>query len=62
MRKIKIGMMVLGCLLAVSCGNLGTMMSGQGVTNAIASVIGLDKVKAQSLIGEWYNRTPSTLR
>ena len=58
MRKIKIGMMVLGCLLAVSCGNLGTMMSGQGVTNAIASVIGLDKVKAQSLIGEWYYSGP----
>lgn len=53
MKKIKIGMMVLGCLLAVSCGNLGSMMSGQGVTNAIASVIGLNKVKPQELIGTW---------
>ena len=58
MKKIKIGIMALGCLIVVSCGNLGAMMSGQGVTNAIASVIGLDKVKAQNLIGEWYYSNP----
>ena len=56
MKKIKIGMAVLSCLLIVSCGNLGAMMSGEGVTNAITSVIGLDKVSAQNLIGTWnYN-------
>lgn len=53
MKKIKIGMAALMCLMLVSCGNLGAMMSGEGVTNAITSVIGLDKVSAQGLIGIW---------
>ena len=56
MKKIKIGMAILSCLLLVSCGNLGSMMSGTGVINAVSSVIGLDKVRAQNLIGAWtYN-------
>ena len=56
MRKTKIGIMALACLLLLSCGNLGALMSGEGVANAITSVIGLDKVKAQNLIATWkYN-------
>ena len=53
MKKIKIGMTILWCLLLFSCGNLGSMMSGTGVINAVSSVIGLDKVRAQDLIGAW---------
>ena len=53
MKKIKIGMTILSCLLLFSCGNLGSLMSGTGVINAVSSVIGLDKVKAQDLIGAW---------
>ena len=53
MKKIKITLVVLSCILMMSCGNLGSMMSGAGVSNAISSVIGLDKVKAANLIGAW---------
>ena len=53
MRKTKIGIMALSCLLLVSCGNLGALMSGEGVANAITSVIGLNKVKPQELLGTW---------
>ena len=53
MKRIKIGMTILCCLLLFSCGNLGSMMSGTGVINAVSSVIGLDKVRAQDLIGAW---------
>jgi hypothetical protein len=53
MKKIRIGIAVLGCILMMSCGNLGALMSGQGVSNAISSVIGLDKIKAQNLVGTW---------
>ncbi|MBQ9215629.1 MAG: DUF4923 family protein [Prevotella sp.] len=57
MKRIRIGMTILGCLLLVSCGNLGSMMSGTGVINAVSSVIGLDKVRTQDLIGTWnYSR------
>ena len=53
MKKIKIALVVLSCILVMSCGNLGSMMSGTGISNAISSVIGLDKVKAGNLIGAW---------
>ena len=53
MKKIKITLVVLSCILMMSCGNLGSMMSGAGVSNAISIVIGLDKVKAANLIGAW---------
>ncbi len=53
MRKTKIGIMALACLLLVSCGNLGALMSGEGVANAITSVIGLNKVRPQELLGTW---------
>jgi hypothetical protein len=53
MRKTKIGIMALACLLLLSCGNLGALMSGEGVANAITSVIGLNKVRPQELLGTW---------
>ena len=44
-------MLALTCLLMVSCGNMGQVMSamtnGTGIANAVKSVIGLDKLKAQ---------------
>ena len=62
MKKIKIGMMALACIALVSCGNLGQVMNamanGGGIVNAVTSVIGLDKVKAQSLIGAWQYKGP----
>ena len=53
MNKIKISLLVLTTVFLVNCGNLGSMMTGTGVVNAISSVIGLDKVRAQNLIGNW---------
>ena len=62
MKKIKIGMLALASLVMVSCGNMGQVMSamtnGTGLGNAIKSVIGLDKVKAQQLIGDWKYKGP----
>ena len=37
---------------------LSAMTNGTGVVNAISSVIGLDKVKAQNLIGSWKYSAP----
>ena len=62
MKKIKIAMVCLTCLVLVSCGNmgqvLGAMTNGTGIVNAIKSVIGLDKVTAQGLIGTWQYKGP----
>ena len=62
MKKIKIGMLALASLVMVSCGNMGQVMSamtnGKGLGNAVKSVIGLDKVKAQQLIGDWKYKGP----
>ena len=62
MKKIMIGMVAGICLLLASCGNMGQVLSamtnGTGVVNAITSVIGLDKVSAQTLIGTWQYRNP----
>ena len=62
MKKIMIGMVAGICLLMTSCGNmnqvLGAMTNGTGITNAITSVIGLDKVTAQGLIGNWQYKGP----
>lgn len=60
MKKIIVGFAALACIAMTSCGNmsqvLGAMTNGTGVVNAITSVIGLDKVKAQNLIATWkYN-------
>jgi hypothetical protein len=57
MKKIMVGIAALACIAMTSCGNmgqvLGAMTNGTGVVNAITSVIGLDKVKAQNLIATW---------
>ena len=60
--RIKIGVMAIACMALVSCGNMSQVMSamtnGTGIANAIKSVIGLDKVKQQNLIGEWKYKGP----
>ena len=57
MKKVIVGIAALTCIAMTSCGNmgqvLGAMTNGTGVVNAITSVIGLDKVKAQNLIATW---------
>lgn len=57
MKKMILGFAAFACLTMASCGNmsqvLGAMTNGTGVVNAISSVIGLDKVKAQNLIATW---------
>ena len=57
MKKVMIGFAALVCIAMSSCGNmsqvLSAMTNGTGVVNAISSVIGLDKVKAQNLIATW---------
>jgi hypothetical protein len=57
MKKAMVGIAALACIAMTSCGNmgqvLGAMTNGTGVVNAITSVIGLDKVKAQNLIATW---------
>ncbi len=57
MKKAFLGFAAFACLAMASCGNmsqvLGAMTNGTGVVNAISSVIGLDKVKAQNLIATW---------
>lgn len=57
MKKVMVGIAALTCIAMTSCGNmgqvLGAMTNGTGVVNAITSVIGLDKVKAQNLIATW---------
>ena len=62
MKKIMIGMVAGICLLMTSCGNmnqvLSAMTNGTGVVNAITSVIGLDKISAQNLIGTWRYDAP----
>ena len=62
MKRIKIGMLALVSLVMVSCGNMGQVMSamtnGTGIANAVKSVIGLDKVKAQQLVGDWKYKGP----
>ena len=62
MKKVVLGLAVLACLAMASCGNmnqvLSAMTNGTGITNAISSVIGLDKVKAQTLIGTWKYSAP----
>lgn len=62
MKKIMIGLVAGVCVLMTSCGSMGQVLSamtnGTGVVNAITSVIGLDKVSAQTLIGTWQYRNP----
>ena len=62
MKKMMIGVVAGICLLMTSCGNmnqvLSAMTNGTGVVNAITSVIGLDKVSTQSLMGTWKYNAP----
>ena len=62
MKKVALGLAAFACLAMASCGNmnqvLSAMTNGTGVVNAISSVIGLDKVKAQNLIGSWKYSAP----
>ena len=62
MKKVVLGLAAFTCLAIASCGNmnqvLSAMTNGTGVINAISSVIGLDKVKAQNLIGSWKYSAP----
>ena len=62
MKKVMIGLAALVCIVMTSCGNmsqvLSAMTNGTGVVNAISSVIGLDKVKAQDLIATWSYSAP----
>ena len=57
MKKVMVGLAALVCIAMTSCGNmsqvLSAMTNGTGLVNAISSVIGLDKVKAQNLIATW---------
>ena len=59
MKKIHLVLVGLASMLLVACGNMNQVLSAiqnGSVINAITSVIGLDKVSAQSLIGSWsYN-------
>ena len=62
MKKVMFGLVALACIVMTSCGNmsqvLSAMTNGTGVVNAISSVIGLDKVKAQNLIATWSYSAP----
>ena len=56
MRKIYLLLVAVVSMLVVSCGNMNQVLSAiqnGSVVNAITSVIGLDKVSAQNLIGSW---------
>ena len=56
MRKIYFLIVAVACMLITSCGNMNHVLSAiqnGSVINAITSVIGLDKVSAQNLIGTW---------
>lgn len=59
MKKIQLFFVAVTCMLMTSCGNMNQVLSAiqnGSVINAITSVIGLDKVSAQNLIGSWaYN-------
>ena len=56
MRKIYLLFVAVVSMLVVSCSNMNQVLSAiqnGSVVNAITSVIGLDKVSAQNLIGSW---------
>jgi hypothetical protein len=72
MKKLLI--MAVSCLMMAGCGTMGTggqngnaggilggvlgAITGGGAINAISSVIGLDKLTAQQLIGTWHYNGP----
>ncbi len=61
-RMMKLSLVGAICLTLASCANMGQVLSamtnGTGVINAITSVIGLDKVTAEGLIGTWQYKGP----
>jgi len=61
-KMMKMSLAGVVCMALVSCANMGQVLSamtnGTGVMNAITSVIGMDKVSAQGLIGTWQYKGP----
>ena len=61
-KMMKMSLVGLACMTLISCSNmnqvLSAMTNGTGITNAITSVIGLDKVTPQGLIGTWQYKNP----
>jgi len=61
-KMIKMSLAGLACMTLISCSNmnqvLSAMTNGTGITNAITSVIGLDKVTPEGLIGTWQYKNP----
>jgi len=56
MKKLKLMLFAVTAILMAGCGNMGQVLNSiqnGSVINAITSVIGLDKVSAQGLIGSW---------
>ena len=53
MKKIKIVLVIIACLMMTSCGQVMTALTNGSVVNTITSVIGMDKVSARGLIGTW---------
>ena len=67
MKKISLFVIGAACLLTAGCATMGTgagngnvlgnvlgsIVNGGSITNVITSVIGLDKVNAQQLVGSW---------
>lgn len=62
MRKMKILAVAFAGLMAMGCGSmgqaLGSVSKGNGIVDAITSVIGLDKVTAKNLVGTWKYNSP----
>lgn len=61
--KKTIVMMAAVVLLLTSCGSaalqqMGSLMNGQTIGNVLTSVLGLDKVTKQNLIGTWKYSSP----
>lgn len=56
MKKLKLMLFAVTAILMAGCGNMGQVLNSiqnGSVINAITSVIGLDKVSVQGLIGSW---------
>ena len=61
MKKLKLMLIAVTAILMAACGNMSQVLNSiqnGSVINAISSVIGLDKVSAQGLIGSWKYSAP----
>ena len=61
MKKARITLILAVCMVLVGCANMNQVLTAMsnpnGISNAISSVIGLDKVSASMLPGTWrYSR------